>query len=553
MNTAGVTFFTLFMLHNVNAYAVPNELAEGMVQFELERGNYFKALTLMDDTYKENHGIDHLIALKGFNVNSDIELALQAIYKKEKNKNITLTSKEYFKIGRLEYQLGRCKPALRAFKKLKNKLSPENRQEWIFYRANCFIRLGSNIKAMQVLNDTVDGIWASHAYYNLGVSYDESSRNKSKALKAFKLARLLNKGKNAHEKELINQINLSVGSVFLNEEKQDIASNFFKKIYLDSPVAPQALYLNGLAKLELNDFRAATQSWFSVKKYPLVNQSVAEALLAIPYAYERSGYISQALEAYLEASNSFEKELKVITKVDGLLKKYGAAKILLEDSNIEGLEWFLAKDVVTNTMKATYFTYFMGNYEIYDAVKLYSELKMMAESMEFWSSQASVFSRSLKGKQASFSKKSKAFNLNKTKKKITNISNKINDITSQNTLTTRQMDRLQITKIQQGANQLTKRLDDLKKKVANGKNQLTLQLATNTKLDKRRKSAQKKLKVMIQKLDAQITVMVRNQLGIFKTQMLANFERSEQGLVHVFQDIAESDDKQKNRLDGRYK
>jgi hypothetical protein len=35
--------------------------------------------------------------------------------------------------------------------------------------------------------------------------------------------------------------------------------------------------------------------------------------------------------------------------------------------------------------------------------------------------------------------------------------------------------------------------------------------------------------------------------------MLSNFERSEQGLVHVFQDIAESSDKQKNRLDGRYK
>ena len=351
---------------------MPNELYEGMLQFELDRGNYYKALALMEKSYQEEHLIDHVTALKGFNINSDADAILENLRKaiKGKSSKTTLTAEDSFNIGRLEYEEGRCKPALRAFKKLKNKLSQEEKQAWIFYRANCFIRLGSNSKAMQILNDTVDGIWASHAYYNLGIAYDESSRNKSKALKAFKLALLLNKGKTHQEKELKNQIYLAVGALYLNAEKPALSSNFFNKVYLDSIVAPQALYLNGLAKLELNDFRSATQSWFSVKKYPLVNQSVAEALLAIPYAYERSGYVSQALEAYLEASNSFETELKLISKIDGLIKKYGAARILIEDTNIEGLEWFLSKDIVTNTMKATYYSYFMSNYEIYDAVEL---------------------------------------------------------------------------------------------------------------------------------------------------------------------------------------
>jgi len=47
--------------------------------------------------------------------------------------------------------------------------------------------------------------------------------------------------------------------------------------------------------------------------------------------------------------------------------------------------------------------------------------------------------------------------------------------------------------------------------------------------------------------------MIRSQLAKLKTQMLANYERSEQGLMHVFQDISESNRVQKNRLDGRYK
>ena len=548
-----VLFLMACLVASPLSYSMPEELYEGMIQFELDRGNHFKALTLMDTAYQDAHFVDHVTALNGFNINSDIDQILRKIYLQEKKKSATFTSKDYFKIGRLEYQLGRCKPALRAFKKLKNKLSQEEKQEWIFYRSNCFIRLGSNTKAMQVLNDTVGGIWASHAYYNLGVSYDESSRNKSKALKAFKLAILLNKGKTLQEKALKNQINLSVGSLYLNAEKPDLSSSFFKKIYLDSPVAPQALYLNGIAKLELNDFRSATQSWFSVKKYPLVNQSVAEALLAIPYAYERSGYISQALEAYLEASNSFETELKVISKVDGLLKQYGAAKILIEDNNIEGLEWFLAKDVVTNTMKATYFSYFMSNLEIYDAVELYSELKMLSESMQFWSSQLKVFGQSLKNKQATFTKKSKSFSLVKTQKKIDKLTHRINSIQNKKLLTPRQIDRLQIRTMKTNASKLSKRLAELKGKVTQGRGQLKSQFEMNKELNQRAKISKKQLKVTIDKLDAQITRLIRDQLGVLKTQMLANFERSEQGLVHVFQDIAESSNKQKNRLDGRYK
>ena len=552
-DVVSIAVFMLCLLLSSTAYSTPKELHEGLVQFELDRGNYFKALTLMDSSYKDAHPVDYVSALNGFNINSGLDEHLKKIYAEEKNKKNTLSSKDYFRVGRIEYHLDRCKPALRAFKKLKNKLSQEEKQEWIFYRSNCFMRLGSNIKAMQVLNDTVDGIWASHAYYNLGVAYDESSRNKAKALKAFKLAKLLNKGKTLQEKELTNQINLSVGSLYLNADKPDLASNFFKKIFLDSSVAPQALYLNGLAKLELNDFRAATQSWFSVKKYPLVNQSVAEAFLAIPYAYERSGYISQALEAYLEASNSFETELKIIGKIDALLKNHGAAKILIEDSSIEGLEWFLAKDVVTNTMKATYYNYFMHNYEIYDAVELYSELKVLSESMAFWASQLTVFNKSLKNKQANYSKKVKAFSLSDRQQKTDRISNRITQIQSKNKLNTWQKERLQVVNIESDISQLSKRLSELKSTISEGRGQLKSQLGLNRSLNKRRQHAQKQLQRMIDKLGVEITRLIRAQLGKLKTQMLANFERSEQGLVHVFQDIAESRNKQKNKLDGRYK
>jgi len=551
------SLIALSLIYSVNSSAMPSELYQGMVQYELQSGNYFKALTLMNQDYQAGHLVNKIVALSGFNINEDVEQLLKVFHQQEKkNKNSKIStnnSADYFQIGRLEYQAGRCKPALRAFKKVKRNLSIDDKQEWAFYRANCFIRLGSNVRAAQVLNDNLSGAWAAYAYYNLAQSYNEASRDKTKALVALRIANSLTSGSTSEEKALSNQINLAAGSMYLNESKPDLASNFFKKIFLDAAIAPEALYLNGLAKLELNDFRSATQSWFSVKKYPLINQSVAEALLAIPYAYERSGYTSQALEAYLKATAEFKNELEIIDKIDRLIKKYGAQKLLIEENTIEGLEWFLAKDVVTNTMKATYYSYFMQNPDIYDSVELFSELKMLNDSMQFWSSQLQVFDQSLKKKRNNFSKKSQSFNAKTVQAKIKKISEKVNLIKLQKQVTPKHADRLQLDNMQSSAVFLMQRLEALNAKVSNGNERLKSQLAQSSQLNLKSKQAKTQLDVLMVKLNEQITKMIRDQLAVLKKQMLTNFERSEQGLDHVFESIAESNHLQKNRLDGRFK
>ena len=110
-------------------YAMPDELYQGMIQFELESGNHFNALTLMNQDYQSKYPVDHAVALKGFNINADVNELLEKIREQgkqsKKEKNSVASHADYFKIGRLEYELGNCKPALRAFKKLKNKLAIE--------------------------------------------------------------------------------------------------------------------------------------------------------------------------------------------------------------------------------------------------------------------------------------------------------------------------------------------------------------------------------------------------------------------------------------------
>ena len=520
---------------------IPLELSNGMIRFEIERENYFDALVLMSETDKTRRPIDYASALNGFHMDTDVKPLLDKATAKGKE----LTPIDLFRIGRTQYLSDNCIPALKAFKNLRNKIPVEEKQEWAFYRANCFIKLGSNKRAAQAINDLLSGLWISHAYYNLAIAYGEASTNKTKALVALRVAVSLNEGENKLEQELNDRINYAAGQFYLDSNKPKLAGDFFKKVYLESASAPQALYLNGVSHLETNDFRAATQSWFSVKKYPLIHSGVAEALLAIPYAYEGSGYVSQALEAYVEASDSFEKELAAIDKIASLLDKYGFVKVLIEETELEGLEWFLAKDVAKHTQKAAYYTYLISDSEIHDTVELLYEFIMMEEGLNLWNTQLAVYGKSLAGKKKGFKKQSKKLNIKKLNKRVSRIKGKSDKLSSAIKPRT-------LTALQDDLDAARARIKSLVLKVEVGEKDISSQQKVRTALAKRLKKQKKSLAAFQKTLDESITTLALARLAKLREKMEGNFEKAEQGLVHILEAVAESKHPKANRLNGRY-
>tara|TARA_R110002072_G_scaffold172728_1_gene326968 strand:- start:50260 stop:51966 length:1707 start_codon:yes stop_codon:yes gene_type:complete len=527
---------------------IPDELYQGMIKFELDSGKYFDSLVLMDEQYQSQNFVNYITALHGFNISNEIpELISGAL--KQKN----LSDADYYQIGRIEYLQDNCIPALKAFKKIKDTSSLEYHEAWSFYRANCFIKLGSNVRAGQALSDAYGGTWAAYAYYNLAIAYSETSRDKTSALRALKIADSFNKKNTKEAKSLNDRINLAAGKIYLDAEKYDFAIPFFKKIHLDSESAPAGLYLNGLALLESGDFRAATQSWHSLKTYPVVDQAVAEAYLAIPYAFERSGYISQTLEAYLDASNTFELELEKIDKLDNLLKEHSVAKIFLENNEIDGLEWFLAKDVVKNTTLAVYHKYIVQDSALYDQFRLFSELSMLKNSLDFWSSQLTVFDESLSNKKKTYKKQRSEFDAPNILGKINAQKTDIDMLQKQSGMTSSLSSNLQLDVLKNSIEVLKIRLDSLQKKVRKGETVLNSQLLESKRLKNVINHANTRLTKLIQALDMEVTKTVRDRLAALRARMVSNFERSEQGRIYLFEGMAESKQvKKRNLLDGRY-
>lgn len=543
-----VLLFTFSSSVFVHARNMPDELYEGMIQFELDSGRYFDALVLMDEGYRKSHLINYLTALQGFNIQQSVP---DLINKAKAQKG--LKDNDYYLLGRTEYLRDDCMAALRLFKNIQGNLPLESKETLTFYRANCFIKLGSSARAGQALGGMVNGLWASYAYYNLAISYAEASRDKTKALVALRIAESLNPGKTREEKSLNDRVNLVAGKLYLESDNKDSAIQFFKKVYLQSESTPAALYLIGVTHLETGDFRAATQAWNSLKSYPLINQNVSEALLAVPFAFERSGYISQAIESYLEASNTFESELEKIKKIDELVVKHGAVDIFIDDSEIEGLEWFLAKDVVKNTTRAAYYQYLMQDHQFYDQAQLYAELAALNLSMNVWSDQLAVFESSIRAKTKSFKTKQSSFNPSSVVSAINIQKNNIDQLVMQPGMSASMANNLQVEEMKNSIEVLKIRLDRMQQKVAKGETTLNQQLAEVDVLKKAVLATQKRLSELQRSLGKEITDSARGRLAKLRTTMISNFERAEQGLIHLFEEMAESKQiKKRNLLDGRY-
>lgn len=526
------------------------KLQEGLVRYDIESGNNFRALVLMDDAFRQAHPVTYAEALHGFGLSEEAGAVVEQVYQS----GVELTPVDRFRLGRLEYESDQCKEALKNLKDLRNDIKPEERQEWSFYRANCSIRMGGNNYAAKALSEELGGLWLAYGYFNLAMSYLSESTDIKKAIVSLKFALDVNPGKSRIEREVNDRINVAAGSIYLKDNNPEKALEFFKKVNLDSKIASQALYLNGVAYHELNNFRTAIQSWNKVQSYPTISTGASEALLAIPFAYEKSGYIGQALEAYRGASDIFSGELQTVRKIKDAIKKHKVRRILIEEGDIEGLEWFLKRDVAKNTPRATFYSYLMDDEEIYDAVELLREMSLLGGTLDFWSSQLNVFDPSLKRKYRDFQNQKGLLNPGRVREQIAAFDQRYANLLAQADALQVSTTHLELDTLTQGLADLNARLTHLSAVTSKGPVQLTAHLDTSMALNQRMQATKQRLSKMLTALDGEATILVLARLDELEQLQVFNFERAEQGLIHILESITESNAKKKNTSpDGRYR
>lgn len=257
-------------------------------------------------------------------------------------------------------------------------LKGEARERALYKLSDIERRKGALEAAAGDLGKMNDGYWAALGYMNLATAYAKLDSDPSRTLVALHVAAaMLNGGTAGRDLELLDRINLIAGYLTVKSGQYDSALGFLNQVRLDSYYAPQALYLHGLAQSREEDYRDAIQFWHRARKYPLAFEGVADASMGMGLAFDESGYLGQAGDAYLGAASTFEAELVNIRKLEAQVRKDGAWKAMMVASKGDNVEWFLADSKSLSTPRQAYLMRLMEQPKAQAAAQRVAELVRM--------------------------------------------------------------------------------------------------------------------------------------------------------------------------------
>ncbi|WP_250658406.1 tetratricopeptide repeat protein [Alkalimarinus coralli] len=373
---------------NAKGTPLPERLATGMMLFELHQNNYFDAIIRTPKTADEQVALSLADSLSHFGLTAQAKKHYEMLRAKGGAKT---KASSHFRLGVIAYGESNWEQALQWFNKAEKNIDKALLAELRYYKARTYMQLEQYSTAAEILSKMKTGSWAAYAYYNLAMSYAELDSEPTRSIISLRVAEALNPQDSAPLVELKDKTSLSAGYLSVQAEDYDKALSFLNNVRVDSDLASKALYMHGVANASKEYYRAAIQSWYRVKKYPLIDPGVADAFLAIPYAYDKEGYSSKAISSYLEAISVFDKETRNIDKIISAVSDKGAREVFFESSSFDDIEWFLSDSIATNTPKVAYFKLIMSDSRLHQSAKQSIELEMLHQNLSLWERNLTIY------------------------------------------------------------------------------------------------------------------------------------------------------------------
>ncbi|KZZ42349.1 hypothetical protein A3758_07270 [Oleiphilus sp. HI0118] len=521
--------------------ALPTEIKKGMLEYHLDREDYFTVLTMLQADDRDTNPLHVALAEQHLGLAQSYPLKTLEQHIKTLNER----DRSRLRLASLLYRQGDCKNALKHLKGKAQDLNGALQNQRAYLRGQCFIELGNHNFAAQSLSRALEGEWAASAYYNLATDYAATSRNPRRALLSLKVARDINLGEGLSEVELTNRINLSAGALYLDNGKPEMANEFFNQIEMDSIYVTQALYLSGLAKNELQDYRGAIQSWQASLQFGLSAPGVAESLIAIPHAQALSGFQTQALESYIKASKQFLDEQQNVDSLISAIEEYGAIDVLLEERPKADLQWFLDRSTSSNTQRAIYLRYLAQDSQLMSLMKEYAQIKSLDQKLQATESQMSSLTKTLRTQIRVIDSPQSKQNLKVLEQKVAQLHQRIEGIESG-------LSGANLAKTRELVTSIEERLSSAREKATTRKSDITGQLKDISRALGRISASRKALKAFNRTLDTLLSDVSEKRLSSLKNDFSAYYEQAELGLVQILEAQARLRTKRTNLLDARY-
>ncbi|TQV82504.1 hypothetical protein FKG94_07135 [Exilibacterium tricleocarpae] len=294
----------------------------------------------------------------------------------------------WFYLGKLRYLRSDWDGAEASLGNIRGNFDDELLQELAALQVNLAIKRGGLERARRLLKkgDRYLGNWLPYVHYNLGVAYsrDQDYETAIRHYAALGKLRLMQDADTLEEHLALNDKALTAaGYTLMLQGLHADALGQFTQVRLESPMSNRALLGYGWAAAQTGDYAVALKPWQALSRRSLVHASTQEAVLAVPYAYEKLGSAGEALGAFLNAENVFQQEIARIDQVLEELQNQAllAALRVSEDSN---RNWFAIDKTTAVKPHLSYLTELFASNRFQGSVQELRDLLRMQTRLGQW-------------------------------------------------------------------------------------------------------------------------------------------------------------------------
>lgn len=386
----------------INASAKPlssvADLRYGVTLYEYYQGNYLQALSeLMVAEARggiKGHKDNPKLIEGGISLAFGMERKAGEIFAEllTEERPLAVRNAAWFYLGKLRYLRGDWSGTEVSIDRITGEFEPSLATELSALKVNLAIRRG-DLAAAKNLIDNSKGLleWQPYMYYNLGAAHSRANEH-SQALAYYSALTELPVPESPQQQQehlaLYDKALTAAGYSLMLQGQYGAAMEQFTQVRLLSDFSGRALLGYGWAAAESDDYTRALKPWQALSQRSLTNAAAQEAVLAVPYAYEKLGAPGQALASFEAAQNTFEDEIGRIDSVLASLDRQALLDVLKVVDKTHSSNWFSLgaelDKIDTVTPRETYLTELFSQNTFQGAVQELQDLLRLQESLQGW-------------------------------------------------------------------------------------------------------------------------------------------------------------------------